>query len=66
HALGEALPEDAKHHLLNAQRELITALVIVYEHQAGARRPAAPGGKRRTTKGRPQAELPRTRRIRVD
>lgn len=66
HVLGEALPDDAKRHLLNAQRELITALVIMYEHQAGARRDAPAGegrGRRRTTAGSAAA---RTRRIRVD
>jgi len=40
HALSDALPEEAKRHLLVAQRELITALVIMYEHQAGNRRAA--------------------------
>jgi cation transport regulator ChaB len=38
HVLSDGLPDEAKHHLLNAQRELITALVIMYEHQAGTRR----------------------------
>lgn len=37
-SVSEMLPEEAKHHLLNAQREVIQALVIVYEHQAGTRR----------------------------
>ncbi len=67
HVLGEALPEDAKRHLLNAQRELITALVITYEHQAGTRRGGGEGGVRRTTSGKLAAPpAPRTRRIKVD
>ena len=39
-ALEDVIPPDARHHLLNAQRELLTALLLIYEHQAGARRPA--------------------------
>ena len=66
HVLGEALPEDAKHHLLNAQRELLTALVIIYEHQSGPRRTGQAGVGRRATTGRAQSALPRTRRIKVD
>lgn len=42
-SVNEMLPEDAKHHLLNAQREVIQALVIVYEQQAGTRRQAHRG-----------------------
>jgi len=39
-SVGEMLPDEAKRHLLNAQREVIQALVIVYEQQAGTRREA--------------------------
>ena len=39
-SVGEMLPDDAKRHLLNAQREVIQALVIVYEQLAGTRREA--------------------------
>ena len=39
--LKDVVPPDAQHHLLNAQRELLTALLLIYEHQAGARRTAA-------------------------
>jgi len=34
----DVIPPDAQRHLLNAQRELLTALFLIYEHQAGARR----------------------------
>lgn len=37
-AVREVIPPDAQHHLLNAQRELLTALLIIYEHQVGIRR----------------------------
>jgi hypothetical protein len=37
-ALGDMVPPDARQHLLNAQKELLTALFLIYEHQLGARR----------------------------
>lgn len=37
----EFVPPEAQLHLLNAQRELLTAMFLIYEHQAqGRRRPA--------------------------
>jgi len=48
-AVRDVVPPEAHAHLLNAQRELLTALFLIYEHQAGARRSdPAPPGKRRT------------------
>jgi hypothetical protein len=60
HLLSDMVPPAAQVHLLNAQRELITALMLIYEHRVtstrgggrrapagGARRPPA---RRRTTK----------------
>jgi hypothetical protein len=35
-------------HLLNAQRELITALMLIYEHRVTT---PPPGGRRRVTDG---------------
>jgi len=61
HVLSEGLPDEAKHHLLNAQRELITALVIMYEHQAGTRRAdfpakrAAASTRRRAAPAKPRS-----------
>jgi hypothetical protein len=70
HALSEGLPDEAKHHLLNAQRELITALVIMYEHQAGGRRPGFTTRSSRspaTTRPRRAApKKPRSTRIPVE
>jgi hypothetical protein len=37
-AVKDMIPPEAQHHLLNAQRELLTALFLIYEHQAAARR----------------------------
>lgn len=36
----DIIPPDAQIHILNAQRELLTAMILIYEHQAGARRPS--------------------------
>jgi hypothetical protein len=50
HLLSDMVPPAAQVHLLNAQRELITALMLIYEHRATAtpagRRSAAPAGAR--------------------
>lgn len=52
HLLSDMVPPAAQVHLLNAQRELITALMLIYEHRAtpapGGRRRATPAGARRT------------------
>ncbi|MHB8589314.1 MAG: hypothetical protein ACYDA0_10735 [Candidatus Dormibacteraceae bacterium] len=51
HLLSDMVPPAAQVHLLNAQRELITALMLIYEHRVTAtpdgRRRAAPAGARR-------------------
>lgn len=69
-AMRDVIPAEAQTHLLNAQRELLTAAFLIYEHQAGARRPAPP----RTPATRPAARrrpgpdvgAPRSRRPRVE
>ncbi len=58
----EFVPPEAQLHLLNAQRELLTALFLIYEHQAEARRrpePKRPVGSRRES-------ADRLRRIDID
>ena len=67
HALSDMVPPAAQVHLLNAQRELITALMLIYEHRTatgpgGARRPRSPG--RRTPARRRAAR--RTGKIPID
>jgi hypothetical protein len=51
HLLSDMVPPSAQVHLLNAQRELITALVLIYENRVtaapGARSRATPGAARR-------------------
>lgn len=57
HVLTDMVPPRAQVHLLNAQRELITALMLIYEHQATTRRyeePLARGASRGAAKARPQ------------
>lgn len=58
-ALGEFVPPEAHRHLLNAQRELLTALFLIYEHQVGARRDTAP---EEPAENVPPAPRPRRRR----
>jgi len=69
-ALKDVIPPEAQLHLLNAQRELLTAVFLIYEHQVTTRRG---GGAAGGEGGRPQARRRRTSsrgsrvtRIRVD
>jgi hypothetical protein len=56
HLLSDMVPPAAQVHLLNAQRELITALMLIYEHRVtsttGGRRRGTPTGARRAPAGR--------------
>lgn len=63
-AVQDVVPPEAHAHLLNAQRELLTALFLIYEHQVGARRPAPerPAAKR----SRAARSRPRVQRIEID
>lgn len=58
--LGDMVPPSAQVHLLNAQRELITALVLIYEHRVTAG--AAGGGRGRSSVRRAPARRRPTRR----
>jgi hypothetical protein len=55
HLLTDMVPPAAQVHLLNAQRELITALMLIYEHRVTtptgtrSRRSSATGGGRKRT-----------------
>jgi len=63
HLLSDMVPPAAQVHLLNAQRELITALMLMYEHRVASTprtggRKAAPGGARRApTRKRPSGRV---------
>ena len=60
HLLSDMVPPRAQVHLLNAQRELITALMLIYEHRVTS----APGGRARSTPaaGRGSRAAPARRR----
>lgn len=66
-AVKDVVPPEAHAHLLNAQRELLTALFLIYEHQAGARRrdPEPPPARRSRSSARAQRR-PRVERIEID
>ncbi len=58
--LSDVVPPAAQVHLLNAQRELITALMLIYEHRVtttptGRARRAAAGARKSTQRGRTPA-----------
>ena len=60
HVLTDMVPPAAQVHLLNAQRELITALMLIYEHRIttappGRTRRAAPGARRSAQRRRTPA-----------
>lgn len=50
HLLTEMVPPSAQVHLLNAQRELITALMLIYENRVSPAQ--APRGRVRRAKSR--------------
>jgi hypothetical protein len=67
HLLTDVVPPAAQVHLLNAQRELITALMLIYEHRVSGSSAARPGGRaagRRAPKRRPASR--RVGKIPVD
>jgi hypothetical protein len=65
HAFRDVVPPEAEVHLLNAQRELLTALCLIYEHRMG--RPAPPRRRpsRRTARRPGPPERRRIERIDV-
>jgi len=68
HVLTDMVPARAQVHLLNAQRELITALMLIYEHQATTKRPQEPvarGASRGGARARPRTTR-RVRKIDID
>jgi hypothetical protein len=56
HLLSDVVPPAAQVHLLNAQRELITALMLIYEHRVTT---APPGRTRRAATGTRSSTLRR-------
>jgi hypothetical protein len=64
--LGDMVPPSAQVHLLNAQRELITALVLIYEHRVTVG--SAGGASRSTARRAPARKRPvrRSRKIPIE
>ncbi|HEX9098898.1 MAG TPA: hypothetical protein VF956_05360 [Candidatus Dormibacteraeota bacterium] len=68
HLLSDMVPPAAQVHLLNAQRELITAMMLIYEHRVttapqGRARRAATGARKGAQRRRAPA---RTGKIPID
>jgi hypothetical protein len=61
-AVKDVIPPEAQTHLLNAQRELLTAVFLIYEHQVAGRRAAPPAPRRRASAPR----KPRVQRIDIE
>jgi len=57
HALTDMVPPAAQVHLINAQRELITALMLIYEHRVTT----TPGGRGRRAATSPRKAAARRR-----
>lgn len=57
--LTDMVPPSAQVHLLNAQRELITALVLIYEHRVTAGPAEREGSGRRTVRRSAVRKRPR-------
>ena len=66
--LGDMVPPSAQVHLLNAQRELITALVLIYEHRVTVGSAGGPGAARSTARRAPARKRPvrRSRKIPIE
>ena len=52
HVLTDMVPPAAQVHLLNAQRELITAMMLIYEHRVTTTGPARGATSRRASTAR--------------
>jgi hypothetical protein len=67
HLLSDMVPPAAQVHLLNAQRELITALMLMYEHRVAGAPEGRAGGRARARQA-PARRRPtkRTGKIPID
>lgn len=64
-ALGELIPAEAHDHLVKAQKELLSALFLIYEHQVGARGTSETPA-RRTDGGAERPSADRVQRIEIE
>jgi len=65
-ALSDVVPPEAQVHLLNAQRELLTAMVIIYEHGFGSRGQAASRAAKPSSRSRRPRPTAYRGRIEID
>ena len=59
HVVSDMVPPSAQVHLLNAQRELITALMLIYENRVASTPPARTGSTRSSARPAPRRRSPR-------
>jgi hypothetical protein len=70
--LSDMVPPSAQVHLLNAQRELITALVLIYEHriatggEPGRRTRTRATGRAASTRSAPRRRASRVAKIPIE
>ncbi len=68
HVVSDMVPHAAQVHLLNAQRELITALMLIYEHRVstGTSGPSRSGAASRARAGPRKRATRRVRKIPIE
>jgi hypothetical protein len=59
HVVSDMVPPSAQVHLLNAQRELITALMLIYENRVNAAPPGRTGRGTASSQRTPRRRSPR-------
>jgi hypothetical protein len=59
HVVSDMVPPAAQVHLLNAQRELITALMLIYEHRVNAAPPGRTGRGAKSSTRTARRQAPR-------
>ena len=66
HLLSDMVPPAAQVHLLNAQRELITALVLIYEHRVTTATGSRPRGSTATKRTASRSRASRRAKIPIE
>jgi hypothetical protein len=66
HVLSDMVPPSAQVHLLNAQRELITALVLIYEHRVTTGTSPRPRRATATPRSAPRKRATRRAKIPIE
>ena len=66
HMVSDMVPPSAQVHLLNAQRELITALMLIYEHRVTSTGGASPRSRAATQASKRRRTAKRVGKIPID